>query len=143
MIIGIFFFLAGMVVSRMVSEKGVRILNAEEKARFLDAFSRYRMFSSLPVLFVGVLMMVFIYLSPDYSMLFLLGFVLSCVVYLIVLNVMMYVKLKKLNPPAEYRKYHLASRIIQYSGFVAFFLLFGYDMLVNLGYLYLLPFVGR
>lgn len=143
MIIGIFFFLAGMTVSRMVGEKGMKALSVEEKSRFLDAFSRIRMFSSLPVFAMGMFMIVLVFLFPDYSISSFLGFILLSVVYLVILNILIYRKLKKLDPPAEYRKYHLASRVIQYSGFLAFFLLFGYDLLFNFGYIYMLPFAGK
>jgi len=143
MIIGIICYLVGIVVSRMISEKGLKALTDSEKASYLNAFSKFRMFSSLPVLAAGVIMILFIFFFPDYSVFSLLMFALLCIIYLVVLNIMMFIKLKTLNPPAEYRRYHILSRVIQYSGFLAFLLLFGYDWLFNLGYIYLLPFVGQ
>jgi len=140
MIAGILLFFAGVVAARIIGEKGIKFLSIEEKARFLDAFSKYRMYSSFPILGAAILVIAFTFLFPAISALLVILFVLLCLAYLVVINLMTFGKLKSLNPPPEYRRNFIISRMVQYAGFVCFFLLFGYEMLFNCGYMDLLPF---
>jgi len=56
--IGLAAFFIGLIASRILSERALRLLTPDEKLRLLDSFSRLRAFGSIPLVII-----VFIFFS--------------------------------------------------------------------------------
>jgi hypothetical protein len=118
---GLFGFIVAYFIGRVISERALKRLNAEEKAKLLDAFAGYRTYSM-----VLVLCMVFIFIAGDRYLPHLRStlspiFMVLLTVALVTLSVLSYRKLKGLNMPADYIRSFLRSTCIQYIGIALLF----------------------
>lgn len=118
---GLAVFAAAYILSRIINERGLKMLNADEKARLLDGFSKFRLFSSVAIIVVlGVLILSdrFIQNLPAG---FSLAFPFAIISVLLTLNFIGYKKLSTLDLPKEYVRNYLFSIFIQLIGIVFLF----------------------
>lgn len=107
---------ATIVISRIISERALKHLSSEDKARLLDSFSGYRIFNSALLLGILIIWIVAINHLPHWRSALTIIFVLSFLGASAAISVLSYRKMKGLNLPASYIKSYLLSLAIQYLG---------------------------
>lgn len=110
-----------IIVSRIISEKGLKRLDAEQKSRLLDAFSFHRIFYLVPLLALLVLYTVLIRALNDAIPLLFVLFLMFMVLYIIGYNLLSYRKLKKIEMPKDYIFHFILARTISFFGILIFF----------------------
>jgi hypothetical protein len=118
-LLGIVILFAAIVISRVISERALKQLTTEDKARLLDSFSVYRIANIALLLGIMIVWFVAIRFLPQWNSTLTIIFVVSFLGVSIVISVLSYRKMKGLNLPASYIKNYLLSLAIQYFG-VAF-----------------------
>jgi hypothetical protein len=122
-IVGLVLLLVGLVGSRYLAERSMKLLTAEEKLKLLDSFSRLRVFGGLPLLVIFLSFFGIGYLPqgliwPAYFAAWaLVG------VYFVVVHRLVFRRMSELGINAEYQAAHRKARWLSYGGFVAFFVL--------------------
>lgn len=119
---GITVFAVLYIVSRVVSERALRRLSNDEKARLVEGFSGFRIFSAVVVLLFVVIFLVAENYLTDLSGMIRLGFPVAIFILLIILSFLTFNKLKSLNIPESYIKTYLLATFLQYLGLAALFL---------------------
>lgn len=120
-----FYFLiliAVVVVNRMIAERALKSLSADDKARLFDSFSGYRQYNTY--LLLGLVAMYLVttnYLPHFYGPLTLIYIGLYFAVS-IVLTIVGYKKLKDLHMPATYIQSYWMRMAIQFAGISAIFI---------------------
>lgn len=128
-LIGVFLLCLCIVISRVLSEKGLKILSDDQKVALLDAFSNMRKYGFIPLVFLFV---IFIMADRTYHRLnsiayfFFIGLLIT---YFIIIQIITSRKLGKLNLPKSYLKIYLTSRIIYYFGFACLLIPIIYRMI--------------
>lgn len=120
LIISIVVLCVCIVISRIISEKGLKILSPEQKANLLDEFSNQRKYSLIPIIFFFIAYMVVFPYFPEHSVVCYLAFVLCILLYLGVIHLVTSKKLNKLSIPKSCLKLYATSRIVYYLGLVIF-----------------------
>lgn len=120
---GIAVFAVAYVVSRVVNERAGRLLSAGEKARLVDGFSKFRIFTA-----VVFMLFVFIFIAADNFLPNLFAairfvFPIAGILTLICLSVLTFKKLKALAISQSYIKTHLLGLAVQYLGLIFLFAL--------------------
>jgi hypothetical protein len=113
--------LAAIIVSRIMSERGYRMLSADEKIRLMDGFSRARAHSLIPL---AILIGTFYFLITSTTLnrgILAVGYFASLIGYIIVRAVLNQRKLTTLQMPISYRKYFMAAQAISMLGAAWFF----------------------
>lgn len=118
---GLAVFAAAYILSRVINERGLKMLNADEKARLLDGFSKTRLFSSVAVIVVLGVLILSDKLIQSLPAGFSLAFPLAIISVLLTLNFIGYKKLKTLDLPKEYVKNYLLSVFFQLIGIIFLF----------------------
>ena len=113
------FLIVAIVISRVIMERALRQLSADEKARLLDSFSGYRTWNLAAVLLLAVLYFAGMRYLPEWRLTWDLLFLASFLTAILAVSVFSYRKLKTLNLPTGYIRSYLFSLGIQYVG-VAF-----------------------
>ncbi|HWQ36022.1 MAG TPA: hypothetical protein VNQ79_24480 [Blastocatellia bacterium] len=113
------FLIVAIVISRVIMERALRQLSADEKARLLDSFSGYRTWNLAAVLLLVVLYFAGMRYLPEWRLTWDLLFLASFLTVMLAVSVFSYRKLKELNLPTGYIRSYLLSLGIQYVG-VAF-----------------------
>ncbi len=113
---GLAVFAAAYILSRIINERGLKILNKEEKARLIDNFSTYRIFSSIAVIVVLGLLIVSERFLRQLPSEYQLAFPLAVISVLFSLNFIGYKKLTTLDLPRRYLNFYLISIFVQYFG---------------------------
>ena len=113
---GLAVFAAAYILSRIINERGLKILNTEEKARLIDNFSTYRIFSSIAVIVVLGLLIVSERFLRQLPSEYHLAFPLAVISVLFSLNFIGYKKLTTLDLPKRYLNFYLISIFVQYFG---------------------------
>ncbi len=119
---GITVFAALYIASRVIGERALRRLSQEEKARLIDSFSSFRIFSAVIVLLFVVIFLAAENYLTDLSAAIRLGFPAAIFLLLIVLSFATYKKLKSLNVSESYIRTYLITLFLQYLGLAALFL---------------------
>ncbi|MEZ5426281.1 MAG: hypothetical protein R2747_08455 [Pyrinomonadaceae bacterium] len=121
--LGLGAFFIAYIISRFINERGLKMLDDEEKARLVDAFSGYRIYSSLAIVVVVAVFLLagqFISGSSWWA-----AFPLILLSVLFVLTFLSFKKLRSLNLPRAFINNHFFSLSVQYLGifilFAAFF----------------------
>ncbi|MGH9752182.1 MAG: hypothetical protein ACREA2_05305 [Blastocatellia bacterium] len=107
---------SAIVISRIITERALKRLNSEDKARLLDSFSGYRIFNSALLLGVFIIWFVADKYSPHWRSTLTIIFALSFLGVSAAISILSYRKMKGLNLPAGYIKSYLLSLAIQYLG---------------------------
>ncbi|MGE3799652.1 MAG: hypothetical protein AB7H80_01380 [Candidatus Kapaibacterium sp.] len=121
--IGILIVFIGVIISRFITERGMKVLSIEEKGRLVEAFSSFRIWNLLP--FVLVLIVYFFLKksgsswSPESIGIF-MG-----ILFLIALASKVFAarKLRTLDLPQSYLKKHAIGQTVSLISLVVFFLL--------------------
>jgi hypothetical protein len=122
-LVGLVLLVAGTVCSRVVAERGLKLLSATEKLTLLDSFSRLRMFGGLPLLLVFLCFVGVTYLPPRFMWPAYLATWLLVAIYFAIFDRVVSCRLRKLEINLDYQKVQAKSRWLFYSGFLAFFIL--------------------
>lgn len=115
-LIGFFGFIVTYFVGRVVSERALKRLSVEEKARLLDAFAGQRTYTIVVILGLFALFMLSDRLVTHPNLILAPAFVLLLIATMITLSVLSYRKLKSLGMPQDYIKSFWLSTLIQYIG---------------------------
>lgn len=110
-----------IVASRIINERGYRILSAEEKLRLMDGFSSARAYSLIPLV---ILICVFAFLLTQTALdksIVTGGYFTVLVVYVVLRSVWSHRKMKSLLMPATYRRYFTISQLLALLGTAWFF----------------------
>ncbi len=100
--VGVFVFLGVMIVNRILAEKALKPLTAEEKARLLDSFSGYRIYSMLILVVLAIGFFVASKAAADLRPTVTWGLFGFVIVWFIGTLVFSYAKLKRLNVARSY-----------------------------------------
>ncbi len=109
-----------IVISRIMSEKGLKTLSPEQKVSLLDEFSNQRKYSFIPIILILIVYIVVVHFFPEQSVTLYLVFIFCLLAYLVIMNIVTSKKLKKLGLPKSCLKLYLASRFVYYFGLVIF-----------------------
>lgn len=125
---GFVVLLAAIVASRMISERGYRALDSDEKLRLMDGFSKTRSYSMIPLL---ILIAAYWYLmtqtSMDKSILNVAYFGLL-IIYVVVRSILNQAKLTQLEMPAGYRRMFSIAQVVSFLGVAWFFFAIFHDI---------------
>ncbi len=114
-------FFAAIIASRVIHERGYRLLNAEEKVRLMDGFSRARAYSLIPILLLlgGYWLLI---TKTDFNRYVInSGYFGLLILYVVVRTWMNRKKLASLDLPPGYRRYFTISQIVSLIGVAWFF----------------------
>jgi hypothetical protein len=100
--VGVFVFLGVMIINRILAEKALKPLTAEEKARLLDSFSGYRIYSMLILVVLAIGFFVASKAAADSRPTVTWGLFGFVVVWFIGTLVFSYAKMKRLNVARSY-----------------------------------------
>ena len=100
--VGVFVFLGVMLINRILAEKALKPLTAEEKARLLDSFSGYRIYSMLILVVLAIGFFVASKTAADLRPTVTWGIFGFVVVWFIGTLVFSYAKMKRLNVARSY-----------------------------------------
>jgi hypothetical protein len=113
--LGLLAFFAAFIAGRFIHERALRALTAEQKGQMMDAFSRQRQFSLVPLLAVVVLALVFPGLIPFWALLpLLLLYIVGTLVYALR-------KMRTLELPQSYVRTYSTSQAVQFGGVLFYF----------------------
>jgi hypothetical protein len=113
--------LAAIIVSRIINERGYRLLSADEKLRLMDGFSRTRAYALIPL---AILIGAFYFLATSTALnsdALAIGYFVSLIGYIIVRAALNQRKLTTLQMPISYRKYFMTAQAISMLGVAWFF----------------------
>jgi hypothetical protein len=112
--------LAGIIVSRIINERGYRTLSADEKVRLMDGFSGQRAYSLIPLV---ILIAVYYFLSRSaINQTVLAGCYFGLLaIYVVTLTILNHRKMKALAMPNTYRTYFAISQAASMLGIAWFF----------------------
>lgn len=119
---GITVFAALYIASRVIGERALRRLSQEEKARLIDGFSSFRIFSAVIILLFVVIFLAAENYLTDLSAAVRGGFPAAIFLLFLVLSFITYKKLKSLNISESYIRIYLITLFLQYLGLAALFL---------------------
>ena len=119
LIIGFVLFAATLIFGRVLSEQALKKIPKSRKTALVDAFSRYRVFSMIPL----VLLLLAAWAAMKYRFLsswgLVVGVIAALLVYIVASNVIIFKKMRRLDVPATYLRLYIISRGIQHVGLVA------------------------
>jgi hypothetical protein len=124
--VGVFVFLGVMLINRILAEKALKPLTAEEKARLLDSFSGYRIYSMVIVVVLAIGFFVASKAAADIRPTVTWGIFGFVVVWFIGTLVFSYAKMKRLNVARGYVNNFLLRSGLQFIALV--FLVFAFLM---------------
>jgi len=120
--------LAAIVASRMINERGYRLLDSDAKLRLMDGFSKTRSYSMIPLL---ILIAAYWYLITQTSLdkqLLNIGYFGLLIVYVVVRSILNQTKLTQLAMPADYRRMFSIGQVVSFLGIAWFFFAVFHDM---------------
>jgi hypothetical protein len=113
--------LASMIISRIINERGYRLLSDEEKVRLMDGFSKTRAYSLIPLfLLIGGYSVLMTKTNLDKSVIS-IGFFSLLIAFILIRSVMNHKKMKRLDMPDSYRRMFNISQIVSFIGIAWFF----------------------
>jgi hypothetical protein len=120
-VIGIAGLFAGIFASRIIMERALRLLTAEDKLKLLDGFSKLRMFGSIPLLLALGLMMGALFLPHEKIA---PAYLAACVVFLASMVFQQFYvrrRLRALAVAEGYRRSAVRAQWLAQLGFLCFF----------------------
>lgn len=124
---GVVVLLAAIVTSRIISERGYRKLDAEQKIRLMDGFSTARAYAMIPLL---LLMAAFWFLitqtnvDKQYLMIGYFGLLIVYIISRVILNQR---KIAQLDLPNDYLRTFTIAQVVSLLGIGWFFFTMFYD----------------
>ena len=118
---GFIVLLTGIILSRIINERGYRKLNAEQKIRLMDGFSTTRAYSMIPLL---LLIAAFWFLNSETNIdkqILTAGYFGLLLVYIIARVVLNQRKIAQLELPGEYTRLFTLAQVVSFIGVAWFF----------------------
>ncbi|MBC8071152.1 MAG: hypothetical protein IAG13_22695 [Deltaproteobacteria bacterium] len=115
-------FIAAVIVSRILQERALRRLSTEEKGRLVEAFSAYRMFALLPLAAIAGLYFAMSQLDALTTATMLAIYVPLALGFAVVMQVLVYRKLRKLSVDPAYLRVYSGCRLLMLVAFVVLML---------------------
>ena len=120
--IGLVCLFSGLIGSRILAERAMRFLVAEEKLALLDSFSRLRAYGSIPIVlvvfsFFGLSYVPVALFWPAYFSIWVI-----LAVFLIVIHRLVFRRMRELKINLAFQRAHAGARYVSYAGFVLFFI---------------------
>lgn len=113
--------LAAIMISRIIHERGFRVLSDEEKVRLMDGFSKARSFSLIPLLvLIGGYYVLMTKADLDKGALS-MGYLGLLIAFVVIRSIMNYQKMKTLDLPDSYRRMFTISQVVSLIGVAYFF----------------------
>lgn len=120
MIVGVSLLMAGIIISRILNEKAMKVLSQEDKARLIDGFSGARAYGFIPlVILIGAFIGLNKYSNLDKQMIFYV-YIILLLAFVVGMQIFVSRKLTKLEFPKSYIKKFSFSRAVYFLGFGAF-----------------------
>jgi hypothetical protein len=113
--LGVGVLLAAVFAGRLINERGMRVLNPEQKARFVDAFATERKYSMVPLLAVVVVFIAYPGRLPMWALL------LALLGYVIAMSIFSVRKMRSIALPDSYVRAYTAARALQVGGLIVYF----------------------
>jgi hypothetical protein len=114
--VGIMVFLGAMLINRVLGERALKRLNAEEKARLLDSFSGYRIYGTMVLVILALFYFAVSKTSPQLRFTLARGFFGLLVLSSLVTSLLSYLKLKSLDLPQFYVNNFLVRSGLYFTG---------------------------
>lgn len=114
-------FLLAVVAGRLLGNRALAQLTAEEKARLLDAFARQRVFT---ILVLAVILGAYVLASkarPEVAGTLAAAFFGALILYIVVFGIITHRRIQSLQLPAGYVRGFVASQVVQYAGVALLF----------------------
>lgn len=112
---------AAIIISRIINERGYRVLSDEEKVRLMDGFSKTRAYSLIPLLvLIGGYCFLMTKTSMDRGVLS-IGYFGLLIAFVVIRSVMNHKKMKALDLPDSYRRMFTISQLVSLVGVAWFF----------------------
>ncbi|MEM9478728.1 MAG: hypothetical protein AAGA58_03600 [Verrucomicrobiota bacterium] len=112
---------AAIIVSRIINERGYRVLSDEEKVRLMDGFSKARAYSLIPLLIlIGGYYFLMTKSDLNRGMLS-IGYFVLLIGFVVIRSVMNHKKMKTLDLPDSYRRMFTISQVVSLIGVAWFF----------------------
>lgn len=115
-------FIAAIIVSRILQERALRRLSTEEKGRLVEAFASYRMFGLLPLAAIAGLYFAMSELDALTTSTMLAIYVPSALAFAVVMQLLVYRKLRKLAVDPAYLKVYSGCRLLMLAAFIVLML---------------------
>ena len=113
--------IAAIIVSRIINERGYRVLSDEEKIRLMDGFSKTRAYSLIPLLVLIVGYYVLITKTALNKGVLSIGYFGLLIAFVAIRSVMNHKKMKTLDLPDSYRRMFTLSQVVSLVGLAWFF----------------------
>ena len=124
--LAIFVFVGVMVINRILAEKALKRLTPEEKARLLDAFSNYRIYSTLILVLLVVGFFVASRTTSDLRPTITWGMFSFVIVFFVGTLILSYAKLRRLALGDSYVNNFILRSVLQFIALA--FLMFTFSM---------------
>ncbi len=119
-IIGMVFLFAGIIISRIINERAMKKLTADEKVKLIDGFSGLRLYSIIPIVVVIGLFVVLNRYSTLSSITVFVIYISLLLFIVFALQMVVHKKLLSLEFPKSYLKMYHISRVFYLTGFGGF-----------------------
>ena len=124
-------FFALIYIARMMGEKAVKMLNAEQKAGLIDLFAKQRKFGTLIVFVLVAAFLVVLQFKLIEPMIAFSAYFGIMLLYMVFRNYQTYSKLKANDYPQEYINKFMSASILATLGIATFFGLVFYQSFVQ------------
>ena len=114
--IGIMVFLGTTLINRVLGERALKRLNAEQKARLLDSFSGYRIYGTMVLVILALFYFAAAKTSPQLRFTLARALFGLLVLSSIVTSLLSYLKLKSLEIPRDYMNNFLVRSCLSFVG---------------------------
>ena len=128
--IGFIILLCYVALSRVISEKGLRRLQAEQKVKLLDSFSKMRMYYTIPPIVLLGFFFFLIYRFKELSFYWFWGFIVLIIAFQLVMTYIIVKKLKSIDMPLEYIRKAIFARWIIFAGLIILIGMIVFDSLI-------------
>jgi len=116
--IGLVVLLGAVVVGRVIGERALQNLSAEQKTRYLDAFSALRKYSLLPLIAFVLFVFAFPGRLPSWA------FVSGLLVYIVGYSILAIRKMRSIGLPRTYIQTYWIGQLTQIGGLLFYFAVF-------------------
>jgi uncharacterized membrane protein YiaA len=113
--------LVAMMISRIVSEKGYRRLDAEQKLRLMDGFSTTRAYSMIPLLLLIAAFWFLISQTQIDKRFLTVAYFALLLVYVVFRAILNQRKIKELDLPNDYNRMFTIAQVVSFLGIAWFF----------------------
>lgn len=121
--------IGGLLISRIMAERSLASLSADEKVALLDHFTRLRAYGSIPVVFVGICLIGLRRLPGPFMMPVFAAVVLLFASYVTWQHLFVQRRLRSLAICEPFIQAHRRAELCRDGGWLVFFITFGINLL--------------